>query len=140
MQMVRIKQLSNYMFEYKTEIKVRDINYGGHLSNDAVAGLMHEARIDMLKGFNCTELDLGDKKIGLIMADLVINFKAEGRMHDKISIFCHIDNIEDISFRIYYKFQKGDMLIALAETGMVAYNYADGKIAEIPESFINAIK
>lgn len=54
-------------FAFYTEITVsiRDINYGGHLGNDAVLGLAHEARLRYLKSLGFSELDIGG--LGLTM-------------------------------------------------------------------------
>ena len=137
---IKVKKFEKYEFLYETKINVRDINYGGHLSNDSVVGLMHEARINMLNQMECSELDLGDGKTGLIMSDLAVSFKAEGFMLDKIGIFTHIDEINDATFRIFYKIMRGDTVLVLAETGMVAYNYIQKQIGEVPIEFLNKLK
>lgn len=133
---LRLKEAGSYEYEYKTEVKVRDVNYGGHLSNDAVVGLMHEARLSMFGSQGCSELDLGDGKTGTILVELGVNYKAQGYMNDKISIFCHIDDVMSTSFKIYYKITKGDVLMCLAETKIAAFNYDANELAPIPEVFL----
>lgn len=128
-----------YSFQYNTTVKVRDINYGNHLGNDAVVGLLHEARIDMLSKIGCSELDLGGHKIGIIIADLIVNYKKQGYLGDEIIIYLHIDEIERSGFRIFYKIERDGDLIALAETGIVIYDYLAEKIAKVPEVFLNAL-
>lgn len=137
---IKLKTLENYDFEYERILQVRDINYGGHLSNDAVATLLHEARIDLFNKLGNSELDLGDKKTGIIMTDLIINYKSEGYLLDKVKVFTKFDEITDIGFRIIHKITSYDRIIALAEVGIVAYNYQEKHIAEIPESFLKKIK
>ena len=43
----------NFNFSTELEIRITDINYGGHLGNNSVLGLIHEARLRLLvdKGF-----------------------------------------------------------------------------------------
>ena len=36
MAMFKLTPKKSYRFHYRTTIKVRDVNYGGHLGNDAV--------------------------------------------------------------------------------------------------------
>lgn len=138
--MIRLKKQKDYEYEYKRLIQVGDINYGGHLGNDALVKILHEARIDMLYSMGFTELDLGDGETGIIMAELVINYKAESFMMDTISVFCHADDISNVSFRMYYKVSDDDKLIALAETEIVTFNYNKKQIADIPAAFLNALK
>jgi acyl-CoA thioesterase FadM len=137
---IKVKKFDKYEFVYKTKINVRDINYGGHLSNDSVVGLMHEARIDMLNQMGFSELNLGDGQTGVIMSDLAVSFKSEGFMLDKIEIFSHIDEINDATFRIFYKIMRGDTLLVLAETGMVAYNYQKKQIGEVTREFLKKLQ
>ena len=41
------------LFTAELCVRVDDINYGGHLSNDAVLRLAHEARLLWLDSFGC---------------------------------------------------------------------------------------
>jgi acyl-CoA thioesterase FadM len=121
-----------YSFQYCTILKIRDINYGNHLSNDAVVGLIHEARIDMFNKVGCSELDVGDHKTGIIIADLAVNYKKQGYLGDEIIIHLEIGEIGKKGFRIFYKIERGHDAIALAETGVVMYDYQAGKITTVP--------
>ena len=48
--MARVKLEIPELLPFATELEVRvgDVNYGGHLGNDALLGLLHEARIRFL--------------------------------------------------------------------------------------------
>ena len=48
--MARIKLTlpENFNFSTNIEVRITDINYGGHLGNDSVLEIIHEARIRML--------------------------------------------------------------------------------------------
>jgi acyl-CoA thioester hydrolase len=137
---IRLKKQDNYEYQYKRIIQVGDINYGGHLGNDALVKILHEARISMLHSMGFTELDLGDGETGIIMAEIVVNFKAESFMMDNISVFCHVDDISNVSFRMYYKVTDEDKLIALAETEIVTFNYNKKQISDVPSAFLSALK
>ena len=137
---IKLKEQALYPFQYATSLKIRDINYGNHLSNDAVVGLLHEARIHMLQQLECSELNLGDSKTGIMIADLVVNYKKQGYLGDEIIIYLNINEISKRSFRVFYKIKRGDELIVLAETGIVTYNYQAESIAKNPELFLSRLK
>ena len=139
MAMFKLTPKKSYRFHYRTTIKVRDVNYGGHLGNDAVVGLLHEARTDFLRSLGLTELDLGDGETGLIVSDLAVNYRAEGYLFDEIVVHSDIGEVRSTSFRVYHHVTRGDKTIALAEVGAVAFDYADRRIAELPEAFLGKI-
>jgi acyl-CoA thioesterase FadM len=86
-----------------------------------------------------SELDLGDGRTGIIMADLAVNYLGEGFMFDDITVLSHIDEISSVSYRIFHHFVNKEKTIALAETGIIAFDYNDRRIVEIPASFIEAL-
>jgi acyl-CoA thioester hydrolase len=135
----KLREQPGYSFQYHTSLKIRDINYANHLSNDAVVGLINEARIDMFNKIGCTEGALGDPGTGIVIADLVVNYKKQGYLGDEISIHSDIDEIEQKGFRIFYKIQRADELLVLAETGVVVYDYQAEKIATVPKVFLEAL-
>jgi acyl-CoA thioester hydrolase len=136
---IKLKKQDNYEFEYKTTLQVTDINYGGHLGNDTLVGITHEARVNLLRALGFSELDLGDGKTGIIMADLAINYLGEGFMFDEITVYSHIDEISSASYRIFHYIASNEKTIALAETGIIAFDYNERCIVEIPKSFIEAL-
>ena len=137
---IKLKQLDNYSFEYQHTLMVRDINYGGHMGNDALVGILQEARIDLLRNMGFSELDLGDGNTGIIMSDLAVNYLGEGFMYDKINVYSNIEDIGNASFRIYHKVVKGDKTIALAEVGIIAFDYNSRQISSVPDEFLKAVK
>jgi acyl-CoA thioesterase FadM len=137
---IKLKKLDRYDFIYEREIKVGDINYGGHLGNDSIVTITHEARLDMMRRMGISELDLGDGKTGIIMADLAINFLGEGFMFDKLIIESAIGEIGNSGFRVFHYFHRGDDAVALAETGIVAFNYSERRVARLPEVFVKAVE
>lgn len=128
-------------FSFTTSIPVRitDINYGGHVGNDAVLSLIHEARMQFLKQLGYTELEFGG--VGLIMADAAIEFRNELFYGDIVIISIACAEFSKVGFDIYYKLEKihdknqdeKRIPVATAKTGMVCYDYSNKKIAVIPE-------
>ena len=118
----------------KIPVRICDINYGNHLGNDALVSIVHEARVQWLKHLNYTELDI--EGVGLIMADLAVEYKNESFYGDILEIKMSADEIANVSFDLYFSLtNQQDILIAKAKTGMVCYDYKNKKVAVIPKKF-----
>lgn len=120
---------------FSTEIKVRitDLNYGGHLGNDSMLALLHEARVRYLKHFGYSEMDV--EGTGIIMADVAIQFKTEAFYAERLTIEIAVGDFSRVSFDIYYKVSSGNREVAIAKTGIVFFNYEKKKVAAVPEKF-----
>jgi acyl-CoA thioester hydrolase len=140
--MPRIKLIEQeaYEFHYRAKLQPRDINYGGHLGNDSLVSLLGAARVNMLYAMSMSEGQLGDGETGVIMSDLAVNFKAEAFMHDEIVIDTHIGEFGRTGFRIFHRLKKEAVLVALAETGMITFNYSIRKIAPVPDIFLKTLE
>ena len=124
--MARVKIQLPEVFSFFTQIPVRisDINYGGHVGNDAILSLIHEARLHFLKSFGFTELEFAG--VGLIMADAAIEFKGEAFYGDVLKAYVAVEEISRIGFELYYKLVKGEeeTVVAVAKTGMICFDYS----------------
>jgi len=133
---VKIELPSSFSFSTVIPIRITDINYGGHVGNDTVLLLMHEARMQFLHHFGFTEMNFGGT--GMIMSDVAIEFKNELFYGDAITASVLLSEISKVSFALYYKLEKevnGRMLLAATcRTGMVCYNYETKKMAPFPEA------
>jgi acyl-CoA thioester hydrolase len=116
-------------------IRIGDINYGSHVGNDAFVSIIHETRMQWLKQHGYTELQI--EGIGLIMGDLVLEFKNESFYGDVLEIKLGSGEITRAGFDLYYQLfvnrNNETILLANAKTGMVCYDYDAKKVAMIPE-------
>lgn len=118
----------------KISVRVTDINYANHLSNDALVGILHEARMQWLHGLGYTELNV--EGVGLIMSDLAVEYKNESFYGDDLTVTLFSAEVSTVSFELYYAATKEDgKIIAYAKTGMVCYNYELKKVAGLPAKF-----
>lgn len=120
-----------YSGTYK--VRVGDINYGGHMGNDKALLLFHDARIHFLGLDGYNEKDIGGP--GLIMAEAHIYFKKELFLSDEVNAYVHIDDIRGVSFNMHYTIMRGDEVVMLGSTKMIAFDYKNRKISKIPEAF-----
>jgi len=135
---VRTKLELPEKFDFSTEIPVRieNINYGGHLGNDSLLSLVHEARLRFLKSHGFTEADIGG--VGIIMVDTIIVYKAESFHGDILRFEVAVVNIGrtgcDFFFRVTNSLKKKD--IAHVKTGVVFFDYNTRKVAQTPSEFL----
>ncbi len=116
-------------------VRITDINYGNHVGNDAFVSIIHEARMQWLQQCSYTELNIEGS--GLILADLAVEFKSEAFYGDTIEIIISIGEISKVSFELFYQLSatrnEKNILLALAKTGIVCYDYENKKVISIPE-------
>jgi 4-hydroxybenzoyl-CoA thioesterase len=119
--MARLKLSLPEDLPFSTELTVRvgDVNYGGHLGNDSLLGLLHEARIRFLASLGYSELDVAGH--GMIMGDVAIDV---GTM-DFTGSGC------DVIYRVVRP-ADGET-IALAKTGIVLFDYDRGRPVRWPD-------
>ena len=118
-------------------VRITDVNYGNHVGNDAIVGIIHEARVSWLKQLNYSELNIEGASI--IMSDLAVTYMNESYYGDILTIDLFIGEFSSAGFEIFYsiKTHRGDkeLQIARAKTGIVFFNYETRKIASVPEKF-----
>ncbi|MCW3119777.1 MAG: esterase [Chitinophagaceae bacterium] len=135
MSRIKIQLPEKFTFSTTLAIRITDINYGGHVGNDTVLSIIHEVRMRFLKSLGYSELDFGGA--GLIMSDVGIEFKNELFYDEMVIASVTISEISKVAFEIYYKLEKkkGDrtVVVALAKTGMVCYDYQKKRITAVPE-------
>jgi len=129
----RIEMPQHFDFCTNIPIRITDINYGGHVGNDAILSLLHEARMQFLKHHGFTEMNFGG--VGLIMSDVTIEFKREMFYGDALMAYITASNFSRSGFDIFYKLVKNteEMIVAIAKTGMVCYDYGNKRIVTMPD-------
>lgn len=141
--MARIKIELPAQFPFNTTIPIRitDLNYGGHVGNDTILSIIHEARVLFLRHYGYEELNLAGA--GLIMSDVAIEFKNELFYGDNLSVSVSAGEFSKIGFDVFYKLKKGEgkteKTIALAKTGMICYDYANKKMVPVPAEVIEKL-
>lgn len=132
--MSRIKIDLPETFSFSTQIPVRvsDLNYGNHVGNDAILTMLHEGRLQFLKSFGYSELDL--EGAGLIMADVGIEYKGEGFYGDVFTMHIAASGFHKFGFDLYYHLvNQNNKEIAKAKTGMLCMDYSVRKLTRLPE-------
>lgn len=126
------------LFSTTIQVRVSDINYGGHVGNDRYLTFAHEARVRFLAEMGFTELDVDG--VGIILTDAVLQFKSEAFLGESLEISIGLNNFTKVGCQMYYRIQCGDRLVALVQTGIVFFQYDLKKIAAVPETFTSALE
>lgn len=130
--MARIKIELPPRFTFKTTIPIRitDVNYGGHVGNDSMLSILHEARLQYLSSLGYSEMDVDGA--ALIMAHVMIDFKKEIFYGDAVNIYVQAGNFTRTGFEIFYKITTQSMgqeiLTLTACTGMVCFDYTTRRV------------
>ena len=135
---IRIDLPEHFPFNTSLPVRITDLNYGGHVGNDKVLSLIHEARVQYLRQLGYSEFAFAGA--GLIMADAGIEFKNELFYGDTVIVSVACANYSKVSFEIFYKLEKVSgngtpaktIRVATAKTTMACYDYSNKKIISIP--------
>lgn len=140
--MPRIKIELPKKFIFKTEIPIRitDINYGGHLGNDSMLSIIHEARVRFLKHLGYSESDVEGN--GIIMIDAAVQYKSEGFYGDELIAEVAVNDFTGIGCDFVYRITNKNTSkeIAYAKTGIVFLNYEKRKTTPVPSEFKKKIE
>ena len=133
--MARVKVALPDTFSFRTEIPVRitDLNYGGHLGNDALLGLLHEARVQFLRSIGLVNDYDPVTKLGLIMVDVAVEYKGEAFHGDVLRVQMAGNDRSKYGFDVvYHVHNQAGKEIARAKTGMLCFDYNIRKLRPLP--------
>jgi acyl-CoA thioesterase FadM len=115
-------------------VRTTDLNYGGHLGNDTLLSLVHEARVAWLAGHGWSELDCAGS--GLILGDTAVVYQAEAFAGDLLRIAVAPVEPSRVGFRLAYRVSRpaDGVAVALVENGMVCFDYGRRRMAPLPDA------
>jgi acyl-CoA thioesterase FadM len=122
------------------EVRIGDINYGGHMGNDKALLLFHDARIRFLQKLGFTEKDIGEGK-GIIMTEAHVYFKKEAFLHDKLYADVEVGTVERYTFELIYRIYRelDDQLILEGTSKQLAFDYERRKVTSLPQGFTETV-
>ena len=128
-----LKPLNLYPFHTDITVRTTDLNYGGHLGNDRLLALVHEARVGFLTYHALSELDA--EGFSFIIADAALVYRGEAFAGETLRFEVAAGEPSDKGFRLFFRVTRpaDGSLIALAENGLVCYDYGKRKAVQLPE-------
>jgi len=135
---VKIELPEKMSFTTQIPVTIKDVNYGGHVGNDSILSIIHEARIRFLASLGYKEMD-NENGVGLIMADAAISYKGEGFHGDIFDIAVGVADITPFGFDIFYSIttnrQDKTIVITEAKSGMIYFDYNERKVGRLPDAW-----
>lgn len=128
---IKIAIPDSFLFTATIPVRISDVNYGGHVGNDAVLSILHEVRLQFLGHYGYSELDLGG--VGLIIADAGIEYKGESFYGDVLTVQMAVQDLHKYGFDVVYVARNQDgKEIARAKTGVLSFDYQTRKLVLLP--------
>jgi len=123
----------------RIEVRVGDINYGGHMGNDKALLVFHDARLAFLESLGFSEKNIGGP--GIIMRDAHVTFRKEVFLHDVLTVDVGIDDVSSSAFNMIYTVirESDDLVVFTGSTGLLAFDYEKRKPVRIPDVFLEKI-
>lgn len=141
MNRIKIALPKTFSFSTLLTIRVTDLNYGGHVGNDSFLSLIQEARQQFLLSHGYEELSIAG--VGLIMADVAIEFKKELNYGDLVKISVSAADFDKLGFDLLYQLELVNgtetLTAGKAKTGMLCFDYKAGKKVAVPEEVVKKL-
>ena len=132
----KIELPEKYIFSTDIEIRISDINYGGHLGNDSLLTILQEARLQFLRHYGFTEKNVAG--CGIIMADAVIIYKSQAYYGEILKIELNLADFSKHACDIIYQVSKKSdgKEVARAKTRIAFFDYQQNRTVYIPQTFL----
>lgn len=135
---LKLNMPQKYLFATDIDVRITDINYGNHLGNDSLLAIIHEARVQFLNRLGYSEMSLAGA--GIMMADVVIIYKAQAFYGDRLRIEIGVDDISKKTCDFYYRITKdSEKIVALSKSTIVFFDFEQQKPVGIPEAFLRKV-
>ena len=129
---VKVELPTTFLHTATLPVRITDLNYGNHLGNDALLGLLHEARVQLLAHLGTAEVDR-ETSLGFIMADVAVEYRAEAFYGDVLSVQMGVADQHKYGFDVVYLAQnQHGKEVARAKTGMLAFDFGRRKLRALP--------
>ena len=131
---IQIDLPGKFVFTTEIPVRVTDLNYGGHVGNDSVLSIMHEARVQFYRSLGFKDEITIEGNIGQIMADVAIVYKSQSFLGDVMVIQIGAKDFNKYGFDLVYLItnKASGKEIARGKTGIVCFDYSVRKIALVP--------
>lgn len=130
---VQLKLPEKFLFATEIQVRVTDINYGGHLGNDTILSFLSEARMRFLAHYGLKELDMFGG--GLVVADASIVYKTEAFHGETLKIEVTVADFNKYGCDFFYRVTEktSGREVARAKTGNVFFDFQQRRLQLLPE-------
>ena len=131
---LKLNPMNNYSFSTEITVRTTDLNYGGHLGNDTLLSLVHEARVAFLAKYGFSERNCGG--VSLILGDIAVVYQNEAFAGDVLRFEVAAGEPTRFGFRLFCRITRptDQETISLVENGIVCFDYQTRSIKPLPEA------
>jgi|LauGreDrversion4_2_1035121.scaffolds.fasta_scaffold1322919_1 acyl-CoA thioester hydrolase len=132
---VQIELPRHVHFTTEIPVMVRDINAAGHLANDALFAILHEARHRWLASRGWSEASV--EGAAVLLADAAVIYRREGFWGMRLEVTLAVTELRTRSFDLVYRvvdLGSGEE-IARAKHGAVFFDHATKASVAVPAAF-----
>jgi 4-hydroxybenzoyl-CoA thioesterase len=135
MSRIQIELPGKFPFATEVTLYLSHMNYGGHLDNALLLTVISEARARLFQSLGYTELDV--EGVGIIVSDAALQYRSEA-FHGEVMVIKM--GAADFGSKgcdlLWCMNEKStNREVARGKTGIVFFDYATRKIAQVPENF-----
>lgn len=131
-----------HLFTTTINVRVENLNYGNHLSFNALASMIQESNVRWLKSIksSATELNI-ENNIGWMIREINIKYLSEGFYDDTLEFTLSLAEYRKTSITLNYEIFNTTKTIdtALATCELAFYNAEKNKVSRMPECILNCI-
>ncbi|MER2553735.1 MAG: thioesterase family protein [Thauera sp.] len=132
---IRIELPASFAFSTDIPLLVSHINYGNHLDNAQLLGLVSEARVRFLKSMGYGELDV--EGLGIIVADAALQYRSEAFHGETMRVAMAAGDFHTHGCDLPWQMTEAasGREVARGKTGIVFFDYRERCKAPVPDGF-----
>jgi acyl-CoA thioester hydrolase len=122
--------MPEYSYETDLSVRVRDIDFMGHVNNAVFATYLEEARTDYFSDV----LDVPLSDIEAVLAHVEIDYRNRITIDDDVRVAVRVPEIGESSLPMEYEIRADDAVMATGETVQVAVDRETGETRPLADS------
>ncbi len=127
------------LFEFKTRVRIDDINYGNHLGHDKLISIIHDSRMNYFNRYEISEM-MPNISLGIIIVNLNIDYINQAKFNDFLSVYIASGEIKNSSFELLYKITNSEnKLIGLCSTTLVCFDTNRNRPIKMPNNILEIL-
>mgnify|MGYP005750086195 FL=1 len=132
---IRIDLPDHFGFSTAITLLLSHINYGNHLDNAQLLGVVSEARLRLLKSMGYSELDV--EGAGIIVADAALQYRSEAFHGETMKVEMAAIDFHDFGCDLVWRMSEAESgrEVARGKTGIVFFDYRSRSKVAAPPGF-----
>lgn len=132
---VTVQLPEQFVYSTRIPVLIGHINYGNHLDNGALLGLVSEARVRFFKSLGYTELNV--EGAGIIVADAAVQYRSEAFHGETLTIEMTPADFAAHGCDLVWRIREATSgrEVARGKTGIVFFDYAARRKLPVPDAF-----